>query len=165
MTQLCYAGCDILDPPYESDWAGFFLYDRDGEWTLTVNYLNDPQNYYFSDYELTACNQPERLEVHAPPVTEPLSGQSCPGAPPQQMVIEQKGYVCTRKDNVFLRSQPSRAGDVLAKLPPGASFTVIDGPACGDNWSWWEVRTDEGTEGWVSEGGDDVDPYFICPAE
>jgi hypothetical protein len=50
-------------------------------------------------------------------------------------------------------------------LEPNTYVTVVDGPVCADEWSWWRIRTDDGMEGWVSEGGDEVDPYFICPAE
>jgi hypothetical protein len=49
-------------------------------------------------------------------------------------------------------------------LEPGTQFTIIGGPSCSDNWSWWNIRLDDGTTGWVSEGGDEIDPYFICPS-
>jgi hypothetical protein len=93
------------------------------------------------------------------------SGQtsSCPGAPSQRMVVNQSGYVCTKEDAVKLRSAPRRSGSEILQLVPGTSFTVIGGPSCADNWSWWNVRLDNGTTGWVSEGGDQIDPYFICP--
>jgi hypothetical protein len=62
-----------------------------------------------------------------------------------------------------LRSAPKRSGSEMMQLSPGASFVVIGGPSCADNWSWWNVRLDNGTTGWISEGGDQTDPYFICP--
>lgn len=59
MTQICYDGCNPLEPPYQSSEAGFFLYNLEGEWWLRVNYVNTPEKYYFSPYTLTPCSQPE----------------------------------------------------------------------------------------------------------
>jgi hypothetical protein len=95
----------------------------------------------------------------------PNSGlpNSCPGAPPQRMTVNQHGYVCTRSDSVRVRVSPARSATTLVQIEPGTQFTVIGGPSCSDNWSWWNVQLSNGTTGWVSEGGDEVDPYFICP--
>ncbi len=49
------------------------------------------------------------------------------------------------------------------RIPPGTSMMIIDGPVCSDNWSWWKIRLNDGSEGWVAEGGDQTDPYYICP--
>jgi hypothetical protein len=88
---------------------------------------------------------------------------SCPGAPPQRMALSQRGYVCTKSDDVRLRDAPFRSANTINYLPVGSQFTVLDGPSCADNWSWWQIRTDYGVTGWIAEGGDQVDPYFICP--
>jgi len=89
---------------------------------------------------------------------------SCPGAPQQRMIVDQRGYVCTQSDSVRLREAPARSAKVLTQLPTGSQFTVTGGPACADNWSWWQIQTDSGHTGWISEGGGDpIDPYFICP--
>jgi hypothetical protein len=99
-------------------------------------------------------------------VVEPsgsAASSSCPGAPPQRMIVNQRGYVCTRRDPVRLRVSPTRSASTLIELDTGTQFNVIGGPSCSDNWSWWNIRLDNGTTGWVSEGGDEIDPYFICP--
>jgi hypothetical protein len=96
-------------------------------------------------------------------IIPPQTLSSCPGAPPQRMIINKRGYVCTRSDPVQLRVSPAKSASTLMKLETGTQFTVTGGPACSDDWSWWNVRLDDGAIGWVSEGGDAVDPYFICP--
>jgi hypothetical protein len=63
MHQLCYVGCEALDPPYQSRTAGFFLSPLEGKWRLVVNYVNEPENYYFGGQRLIACNHPEKLDV------------------------------------------------------------------------------------------------------
>jgi hypothetical protein len=88
---------------------------------------------------------------------------SCSGAPLQRMIVNARGHVCTQSDSVRVRSGPARSSSTLFQLKPNTIFTVIGGPACSDNWSWWNIRMSDGTTGWVSEGGDDVDQYFICP--
>ena len=99
----------------------------------------------------------------ATPTTTEFS--SCPGSPPQRMVINQHGVVCTRGAEVYLRQLPTTSSNYLWLLSPGTSFTVLDGPMCADDWSWWKVSIDKtGEIGWIAEGGDENDEYFICPA-
>ncbi|HNE04511.1 MAG TPA: SH3 domain-containing protein [Anaerolineales bacterium] len=88
---------------------------------------------------------------------------ACSGAPKQRLKIDEKAYVCTQKDSVKLRSDAGKEYSEIKALIPGAEVTVIDGPLCADNWSWWQVRTESGFIGWMSEGGDEVDEYFLCP--
>ncbi len=91
------------------------------------------------------------------------TADGCPGAPPQQVGIGDKAYVCTKSDHVVLREKPNRSADMLRYLAPGKTLTVIGGPSCANSWSWWNVRTEDDVVGWIAEGGDRVDPYFICP--
>jgi hypothetical protein len=52
---------------------------------------------------------------------------------------------------------------VLTRLRPGRYVSIVDGPVCANAFSWWLVRIDSRTIGWVAEGGDEIDPYFLCP--
>lgn len=56
---------------------------------------------------------------------------------------------------VNLRSTPRVPDDfyanVVAELLEGTSLTIIDGPECAHNGTWWEVRTSSGQTGWVRE--------------
>lgn len=89
--------------------------------------------------------------------------KSCPGAPKQRLKVDEMAYVCTAKDSVKLRKGPGKSFSIIKSLVPGAEVMVTDGPKCADNWSWWKVRTESGYTGWMTEGGDNVDPYFLCP--
>ena len=91
------------------------------------------------------------------------SGSSCPGAPPQRLQVNKMAYVCTQSDSVKLRSDAGKQYSEIKSLVPGADLTIIGGPICADNWSWWQVKTESGFIGWMSEGGDEVDEYFLCP--
>jgi hypothetical protein len=89
--------------------------------------------------------------------------EPCPGAPPQRVQVGEMARVCTQSDRLVVRTEPSRTAAELTRLETGESFLITGGPSCADNWSWWQVRAASGEVGWVAEGGDDVDPYFICP--
>lgn len=165
MTELCYIDCAPISPPYTSTDIGFFLRKSSDEWWLTTGYLNTPENYFYAEnYELVSCDAPlASSSASNPAISTTVPVSSCPGAPPQRMVVDQRGYVCTQNDHVNLRSGPDRSNDLVLRLGPGAPIIVTGGPACANDWSWWKIRTDDGVVGWVSEGGDQVDPFFICP--
>ncbi|MBI5935254.1 MAG: hypothetical protein HY867_16255 [Chloroflexi bacterium] len=96
-------------------------------------------------------------------LSDSAPGASCPGAPPQRMIVNQRGYVCTQSDRIRLRNAPAKSASTIVYVNTGVQFTVVGGPSCSDDWSWWNVRLDDGMTGWLAEGGDAVDPYFICP--
>lgn len=96
-----------------------------------------------------------------PPPTDKPS--SCPGAPVQQVKVNKRAYVCTKKDRLIVREGPGKQNSEITRIEPGTYFKIIDGPSCANNWSWWYIKTDSGIKGWVAEGGDDIDSYFICP--
>lgn len=89
---------------------------------------------------------------------------SCSGAPEQRVEVGESAYVCTQQDRLIVRAQPSSNGGEIIRIETGTGFEVIAGPQCSNNMSWWKIDVN-GTVGWVSEGGDNVDPYFICPAQ
>jgi hypothetical protein len=91
----------------------------------------------------------------------PASG--CPGAPMQNVQVGKQAQVCTQSDRLVMRSGPGLKYAKVTMLDPEALINVVDGPRCAGNWSWWKIVTNSGTTGWVAEGGDSVDPYFICP--
>jgi len=84
---------------------------------------------------------------------------------PQRLKIGDQAYVCLEKYNLRVRSEPGYSADIITSVAPGTLFTIIDGPYFADDWPWWRVRISNGIVGWVVDGGDDVDPYFICPVD
>ncbi|HPO57331.1 MAG TPA: SH3 domain-containing protein [Anaerolineaceae bacterium] len=98
-----------------------------------------------------------------PSLTPTRAVTACPGAPEQRLEVGEDARVCTLVDSVFLRKGPGRRYEVLERVRPGTIVDVIGGPKCADDWSYWEVELPGGETGWMSEGGDAVDPYFLCP--
>ena len=162
MTEMCYEDCWTFDTPATSNIVGFFLGDYQGQgYQIYVAWINVPDIFpEVYDYEMRPCNSTSQDSSNEETIIT-----SCPNAPDQRMIVGQNGYVCTKKDGIYLRSEPSKSGATLKLLGPGTQFSIIGGPKCANNWSYWQVKLSDGTTGWVSEGGDSVDPYFICPAD
>lgn len=93
----------------------------------------------------------------------PTSVTSCPGAPLQRLKINEDAIICSEVDRIFLRDGPGKGYNVLRRYLPGIIVAVIGGPVCADDWSWWEVETEDDYIGWMSEGGNSKDKYFLCP--
>lgn len=89
--------------------------------------------------------------------------ESCPNAPPQRVEVGGEAYVCTQNDRLIVREKPSQSAAEITRIYPGTTMTIVKGPTCANNWSWWRIKTSDGIVGWAAEGGDNIDPYFICP--
>jgi hypothetical protein len=98
-------------------------------------------------------------------ILPPPQIKECSGAPPQRVRIGEQARVCTSSEDLIVREEPGGDGQALTGIEPGTNFMIIDGPSCVNNWSWWKVELDSGLAGWIAEGGDNIDPYFICPVE
>jgi hypothetical protein len=85
----------------------------------------------------------------------------CPGALPPRLWPFTNGRI--GRDNlgrVIVRKQPGKASLEVTRLPEGTEFFVSDGPVCSDGWLWWEIYTNDGLSGWLSEGST---RYFVEP--
>lgn len=92
---------------------------------------------------------------------------SCPGAPPQRVKVGDRAYVSTKSDRLIVRKDGRKSSTEITRIEPGTQFTIIDGPKCDEanKWTYWKIETDNGLTGWVSEGGDSIDRYFIAPID
>lgn len=53
--------------------------------------------------------------------------------------------------NVNVRDQSGMSSAVVATKPANTRGTITDGPQPADNYIWWKIRFDDGTEGWSAE--------------
>jgi len=107
------------------------------------------------------------------------ASNSCGGTTPSKIKINKSAYVCTSTDRLIVREVPS--GSEILRLYPQEEVLVIGGPKCSDSATWWKIEIPSGTKstvgqtdledyfytssevtGWVREGGDYLDPYYIC---
>ncbi|MCS6871835.1 MAG: hypothetical protein RML95_11020 [Anaerolineae bacterium] len=80
----------------------------------------------------------------------------CSNSPPPRLRIGDVGYVVYGYGPVNLNRYPRRSRNnnvVVDVVSEGSTFTVIDGPVCGDGLTWWRVRrTKNNFVGWMAEG-------------
>jgi WD40 repeat protein len=87
------------------------------------------------------------------------TGSACPGFTARLSVGSAARVTPGAANN--LRDQPNKNGALLAKIPAGGQFTVLDGPQCdGEGRTWWQVQYGDKT-GWTVEGAG-LD-YFVEP--
>jgi Tol biopolymer transport system component len=53
--------------------------------------------------------------------------------------------------NLNLRTEPSLGGKILEIFPAGEVITVLEGFVDADDYYWWKIRAQDGTEGWAVE--------------
>ena len=107
---------------------------------------------------------------------------SCPGAKyPTRIRPGRDASVCTKIDRVIIRTSAGMNESEILSLYTGTTVRVLEGPVCADNFWWWKVEiypgttyglqaygydplgtTDQTNYGWVREGWDEKDAYFIC---
>jgi peptidoglycan/xylan/chitin deacetylase (PgdA/CDA1 family) len=59
--------------------------------------------------------------------------------------------VVTSESGVRLRTAPGTDSDLVKLLRNRTTLTIVEGPQKADKYTWWKVRMDDGTEGWVVE--------------
>ena len=167
MYEMCYQGCQMLDPPYESSLAAFFLYPSDTGYKLEAVWLNDYERELWEGvyhYRAASCDVPVDTLKNSLPTPTVVSMQ-CPGARHSRLKVGQYAYVSTNPPLANrVRSGPGKTYDIIGKIQPGKVMEVLEGPGCADNWAWWKVRElDTGLVGWTAEGDDQS--YWLIPCE
>lgn len=84
-------------------------------------------------------------------VSDVLAGLTAPEG------IEVDTTVVTTDEDVNLRSESSIADNVVTMLDTGEELTVVSGPVDAEGFTWWQVVTATGEQGWVAED-------FLAPA-
>ena len=80
-----------------------------------------------------------------------------PSAPPSD-TIGVGGYVrVSAAAGLSFREDPSTGGTLIQVLDSGSILEVVGGPEEADGYTWWQLRRDDGKEGWSAAGsGEDV---------
>jgi hypothetical protein len=86
-----------------------------------------------------------------------------PAAAPPSDTIGIGGYVrIAAPAGLSFRETPSTGGALIQVLDSGSVLEVVGGPQEADGYTWWQLRRDDGKDGWSAAGsGEDV---FLEPA-
>ncbi|MCA0458956.1 MAG: SH3 domain-containing protein [Chloroflexi bacterium] len=95
------------------------------------------------------------------PTAPPPPTPTCPDAPRERLIVGERGHVLPDDPRpVNVRSDAGTENRVVTTIPINGVFTVLEGPICEDEYSWYKVRYRE-TEGWLAEG--DLTSYYVEP--
>lgn len=165
--------------------AGIYLTRTDGWGATSGKTIRTSDGGLEIVYSVSVSQTPGSKPAPVTGSTNPPSSSNgvtyCPGAKPFTVKVGDRGYVCTQYDRLIVRYTASMSGGELLALYPGAEFTIVEGPRCADNFTWWKISIPTGTKyscstcarenygytsevktGWVREGWDAKDTYFIC---
>lgn len=66
------------------------------------------------------------------------------------LVVGEDAIVTTGADTLNMRSGAGRSNDLLLQLADGTRLTLLEvTPELVDGFQWWQVRLEDGTQGWV----------------
>lgn len=103
---------------------------------------------------------PELATVTPEPTSTPPPPEPTPEPTPEPLSILAVGgsavVTGTDTDGVNMRQGGGIDYPVLETIADGTAFELIGGPSEADGYSWWQIRLDNGTEGWVVQD-------FIAP--
>ena len=104
----------------------------------------------------TYTSQPTKVNTPRPTSTPKgidFSSYSCPDKSKVQLRVGLRAEV--QKYDMNLRSAPVVPdvwdANIVIMLRPGDRMTIIGGPRCAHDGTWWDVKTDRGYNGWVRE--------------
>ncbi len=97
--------------------------------------------------------------VDLPETTSPGEATDEPAATEEPTAVPSGGFEIGASVRVVdtgvglnLRGQPAVADDnILALVPDGTVVEIIGGPEVAGDFTWWQLRMSDGTEGWGVE--------------
>lgn len=85
----------------------------------------------------------------------------CPDAPATRLILQERGRVTDEDDRALrMRESPGTDNPIVAQIPVGGVFFVLEGAVCEEVYAWYRVRY-RGDEGWIAEG--DLEVYYVEP--
>lgn len=118
------------------------------------NYLLVPEEMYVSP--LAQMDESSGNATLQPNSSVP---SSCPGAPQIRLKLGENARV-TPGISINLRAEPSASANLIDRAREGSVLSIVDGPTCSENLTWWYVNYNN-SSGWVAEGDDDS--YWLEP--
>lgn len=124
--------------------------------------------------DITAPEPPptETAVVESQPAPLGSAQTSDPNECPSNPTRIQAGMTVKVLDWLNFRTGPGLHYEIQRTNKPGTEMEVIDGPVCtirGDNpptaYLWWNVKMENGQEGWSAEAPLNFPNYFLEPTE
>lgn len=75
----------------------------------------------------------------------------------------QQARVNVTDEGLKLRGGAGTAFQIIENMPAGTIVTVLDGPVYSEGYTWWNVRSSSGNEGWSVEAADGLNTLIFLP--
>ncbi len=125
-----------------------------------------PMSYHlWNNRPLSAADNTPIPTKHAQP-TLAAQTTTCSSIKPSRLVIGDVARIPPELGSVFrlnIRAAAGRESPVVARLYAGEWITIVGGPDCADNLTWWRIQTDDGRSGWAAES--DKGGYYMTPIQ
>jgi hypothetical protein len=81
---------------------------------------------------------------------------------PTRMAFGMSGQVAfTGNKFMNIYQNPGFNQVIIVRIVEGTHITIINGPLCTDDATWWKIQTDKKVEGWMVESQNGI--YLIEP--
>lgn len=139
--------------------APYEIHFTSSEWVRDITSVGDGNVVVSVIMTKTKRSAQNSLEVAVP------QSDACLKAPQRRLTVGEQATICTLYENVILRESPRSSSMEIKRLIPGAEVWITDGPICDEasQYWYWKVSTQSGYKGWMAEGGDEIDTYYLCP--
>ena len=122
--------------------------------TKTIgNTASAPYDLNATDTPRMTITQPTKIKSTKTPIGSNFASYSCPDKSQIKLNTGSRAFVSF--DYVNLRSSPVVPdvwdANIVVTLQKGDKMTIVGGPKCAYDGTWWEVQTDNGYTGWVRE--------------
>ena len=121
---------------------------------IVIGELSGESRLLQEDFAGTTMDRIRQTSIQVP---------DCGKLPPRLSLGNQARVAFTDGADMRIRVKPGLDQAILEKVPEGTRFSVLDGPSCVNEITWWKVHTNNGFEGWVAEFDDDV--YLLEPVQ
>lgn len=111
--------------------------------TPTIIYLTAPATQFPTPTPLFATPSPI-------PTLTPIPTANLATPPPEITIGYYAQVINTEGLGVTVRGGPDTSNVPVVVAPEGAILLIIGGPEQGGDFSWWQVRLQDDTEGWVA---------------
>lgn len=115
--------------------------------------VKNPPDDSFSIYDMVFLNEKDELVVSTTDGIQLLDASTLSRVPNLsfRLRLNYPYQITASGDNLNLRTVPSLNGTLIQKLHKGDGINTVDGPVFADDFIWWKVKIQDGTEGWVTE--------------
>ncbi len=162
MTGTAAAWTDTPSPTHTA--TATLTFTPTATWTPSPTTTNTPTATDTSLPTFTPTPTPFPTNTPQPPSLTPIPASDCEGFLPPRLTPGERACVSDSEPNNIRPYPESPDSEIIAQIPPGGIFTILDGPECtrGMVTVWYYVEYN-GTVGWTAEGSKRTNTYWLSP--